>query len=63
VNLFTTTLHMYTGQRLRPLNEFVISSKHLRYLPIPMKPSSKMDSPVQPASHPLLQETHQETWA
>ena len=25
--------HTCRGQRLRPLNEFVISTKHLRYLP------------------------------
>ena len=59
------------GQRLRPLNEFVISTKHLAYATyLPIKPSFRMDSSVQPASHhkwthPLLslQETHQETWA
>jgi len=32
VNFFTTS-RTCRGQRLRPLNEFVISTKHLRYLP------------------------------
>ena len=46
------------GQRLHPLNEFVISTKHATYLPI--KLSFKMNWPVQPASdhkrtRPLLQ--------
>ena len=40
------------GQRLRPLNEFVISTKRLRYLPT-HQPDFKMDSSVQPASHQM----------
>jgi len=44
------------GHRLRPLNDFLISTKHLRYttqypgyLPS-IKPSFNVDSPVQPAT-------------
>ena len=57
------------GQRLRPFNEFVISTKRLRQkrytgtLPTCLE----MDSPVQSASHnkwtrPSVKETHQATW-
>ena len=56
------------GQRLRPFNEFVISTKRLREKRYTLPTCLEMDSPVQSASHnkwtrPSVKETHQATWA
>ena len=56
------------GQRLRPFNEFVISTKRLRQKRYTLPTCLEMDSPVQSASHnkrtrPSVKETHQATWA
>ena len=55
------------GQRLRPFNEFVISTKRLRQKRYTLHTCLEMDSPVQSDSHngtrPSVKETHQATWA
>ena len=58
------------GQRLRPFNEFVISTKRLRQKRYTLPTCLEMDSPVQSASashnkwtRPSVKETHQATWA
>ena len=56
------------AQRLRPFNEFVISTKRLRQKRYTLPTCLEMDSPVQSASHnkstrPSVKETHQATWA
>jgi len=56
------------GQRLRPFNEFVNSTKRLRQKRYTLPTCLEMDSPVQSASHnkwtrPSVKETHQATWA
>jgi len=57
-----------TGQRLRPLHDFLISTKHLHYITYPSNrvltwthPSNRLCSTVD-WTCPLLQETHQEEW-
>jgi len=57
-----------TGQRLRPFNEFVISTKRLRQKRYTLPTCLEMDSPLQSASHnkwtrPSVKESHQATWA
>jgi len=55
------------GQRLRPLNDFQFSTKHLRYLLTYLTEFCRgLARPTRFAAqwtHPLLQETHKETWA
>ena len=58
------------GQRLRPFNEFVISTKRLHQKRYTLPTCLEMDSPVQSASashnkwtRPSVKETHQATWA
>ena len=53
------------GQRLRPFNEFVISTKRLRQKRYTLPTCLEMDSPVQSASHnkwtrPSVKESHQD---